>query len=268
MRHIVCRTALLALLLAPAAQGAARGIYTWTDANGVIHFSDSPPPPPPDPVDTALLELSEETAIPLTLNDLGVPAPTAPAAPVEGLPEAIPGGALFEPVPSGSVPAGSLPADPPPNLRVDEFGPFTIGEPLEDFRPPRAERCRWARRDIEILQDNWPVYRDQGGRLRFQWARDPYRGARRYLDDTARSTAMATARDTLRRDCEVVDDPAAQAAARDWLMRLALCEAEQAELAAMESLGGSHPTKSLDEKRLLVSEVCEPTRAQTADSTP
>ena len=34
--------ALLALLASPL---AAQQVYTWTDANGVKHFSDAPPPP-------------------------------------------------------------------------------------------------------------------------------------------------------------------------------------------------------------------------------
>jgi hypothetical protein len=35
----------LALLLLAAAPLAAQQVYTWTDANGVKHFSDAPPPP-------------------------------------------------------------------------------------------------------------------------------------------------------------------------------------------------------------------------------
>lgn len=35
----------LALLLFAATPLAAQQVYTWTDANGVKHFSDAPPPP-------------------------------------------------------------------------------------------------------------------------------------------------------------------------------------------------------------------------------
>ncbi|NCT66826.1 MAG: DUF4124 domain-containing protein [Rhodanobacteraceae bacterium] len=35
---------LLLVLLAAAVPAAAAEMYTWTDANGVKHFSDSPPP--------------------------------------------------------------------------------------------------------------------------------------------------------------------------------------------------------------------------------
>ena len=38
------RLLLLVLLAASAAASAATQVYSWTDANGVKHFSDSPPP--------------------------------------------------------------------------------------------------------------------------------------------------------------------------------------------------------------------------------
>lgn len=39
------RLSILVLLLAVAGPLAAQQVYTWTDANGVKHFSDAPPPP-------------------------------------------------------------------------------------------------------------------------------------------------------------------------------------------------------------------------------
>jgi hypothetical protein len=39
------RTWLLLVLLATGLPAAAADMYSWTDANGVKHFSDSPPPP-------------------------------------------------------------------------------------------------------------------------------------------------------------------------------------------------------------------------------
>jgi len=38
------RTWLLFVLLAASSPAAAADMYSWTDANGVKHFSDSPPP--------------------------------------------------------------------------------------------------------------------------------------------------------------------------------------------------------------------------------
>jgi hypothetical protein len=252
---------LLALTLAAGLSGSAlgstAGIFTWTDRNGVVHFSDSPPPPEPQPSES-VLALDEDTPIPLTLNELFEPASA-------GLP-ATPEPVLLEIEPTGSASRwergqAALPGSDEARVLVDQHGPFTIGDVVDDVRLPREALCQWARRDLEILTDNWPIYRDPGGRLRFQWARDPYRGARRYLDPAARSTALATARATLQRECDTPDDARAQAAARDWLLRSALCEAERAELSAMERLGDHHPTQSIADKRELMSNVCAETTA-------
>jgi len=257
------------------------GIYTWTDANGVIHFSDAPPPAPAGRAGASPIELGEDTPVPATLNELfgqgagEVDLPGAASGSTDrGLETAptihVPGSGILSTGRSGGSPADEpsiedLEALDPvwfrgsggaPDIRVDQHGPFTIGEPIEDTRQPPEERCRLARRDLEVLRDAWPVYRDQGGRLRFQWARDPYRGARRYLDDEGRTAAMAAVRQTLGRDCPTPEDPGAQTAARNELLRAALCEAERAELSAMETLGGNNPTQSLTQKRTLAAEVC------------
>jgi hypothetical protein len=284
---------ILALLcsVAQAAATASGGIYRWTDRDGVIHFSDTPPAPgaatsaDPDP---PALQLDEDTPIPATLNELApgggsdlqiaMPvdrdreiAPTlgsdrdreiAPTATMTRSPEEL--DALDPAWFRGSA------ADPNalPDMYVDEWGPFTIGEPLEDTRVPPELRCQAARRDLEILRESWPVYRDQGGRLRHQWVRDPYRGVRRYLDDEGRNAALASVQQTLRRDCAKAEDANAQALARTELLRGALCEAERAELAAMESLGGDTPAQSLSNKRALAAEVCGDALpdVQTADT--
>jgi len=265
---------------------AGSDIYRWTDHDGVIHFSDTPPAPAPDP-DPAPIALDESTPIPATLNELIEWTSPDGRSDLEGgsdLPIAIrPNGGSDLPIairlnPDGTQgpylaphPSGATPeeldaldpvwfrgssADAESQYYVDEHGPFTIGGPFEETRLPPEVRCRAARRDLEVLRDAWPVYRDQSGRLRFQWARDPYRGARRYLEESARATALAGIQQTLHRDCTVPDDPQAQAAARSELLGAALCEAERGELAALESLGRDTPASALSEKRTLVSEVC------------
>jgi len=232
----------------------ASSIFTWTDRNGVVHFSDSPPPPDREIPEQAR-DLDEDTPIPQTLNELFGPVTEQPAAagePIFQEIQRVPSGALW----SRGLETAPTESDADAGVFVDQHGPFTIGEIVEEVRLPREELCQWARRDLEILTDNWPVYREPGGRLRFQWARDPYRGARRYLDASARTAALAATRETLRRECDTPDDAHAQAAARDWLLRSALCEAERAELGAMERLGGHHPTQSLEDKREMVAKVC------------
>jgi hypothetical protein len=268
--------AVVTLLCGLLAQAATAEIHVWTDADGVVHFSDTPPPPP-DPREAAgPLPLDEDTPIPGTLNELGAPAASSAAtgasprtsdvpAAADGIAPSLPAEALDELDPvwfRGSAADATA-------TYVDEYGPFTIGEPIEDTRIPPEVSCRAARRDLAVLEQSWPVYRDQGGRLRYLWDRDPYRGVRRYLDDEGRSRAVAAARQTLARDCAAPDDAAAQAAARTELLRAALCEAERAELRALESLGGDSADAALTRKRSLAAQVCgEPDPAQTAAETP
>jgi len=273
------RSTLLAVLFLcwwALALPATAEIHVWTDADGVVHFSDTPPPPP-DPGEAAgLLPLDEHTPIPGTLNELGAPESSS-ATDGAGTGASVPRRAAVGV--ATRVPAEALDDLDPVWFRgsaadatttyIDEYGPFTIGEPIEDTRIPPEVSCRAARRDLAVLEQSWPVYRDQGGRLRYLWDRDPYRGVRRYLDDEARTRAVAAARQTLARDCATPEDAAAQAAARTELLRTALCEAERAELKALESLGGDSAEAALERKRSLTAQVCgEPDAAQATADTP
>jgi hypothetical protein len=272
----------LLVFLAPslhAQEEDAGAIYTWTDRDGVTHFGDAPPVSGTNRPADAAPALDENTPVPVTLNELFGPETGGGGAdaPADG------GGFIAPPVqyqpgsgslslrwsedPSASLPVEALDTLDPIWFRgsgadsgragyMDEYGSYRPGEALEDFRAPPPERCAAARRDLAVLRDNWPVYRDERGRLRFQWARDPYRGSRRYLDPAARSNAAEAARETIQRDCDKPDDPRAQAAARDRLMHHALCEAERAELAALESLGGEEPLQAVTDKRTLAADVC------------
>jgi hypothetical protein len=276
---MLAAVALLSAAYSPAG-AATTDIYTWTDPAGVVHFSDAPPSHADASglAGEAPLPLDEDTSIPETLNDLAPPAgdvPVAPVAPRRQGDEAAPAEAArraedsFAAVGPGTMTPEELDALDPVWFRgshadpgaatavyFDAHGPFSIGKPLEDTRAPPELRCRAARRDFEILQESWPVYQDQGGRLRYQWARDPYRGARRYLDDAGRSKALAGVRQVLQRDCATPDDPGARGEARKELLRAALCEAERAELAALEALGSDAPGQTLTEKKALAAEVC------------
>ena len=284
------------LAVAPMGARGAEGtgeIYTWTDQAGVMHFSDAPPRPAAEPATEVPLTLDEDTPVPATLNELFATSDAAGAPGAESASNARDAdtGVATAPVSyrpgSGALPLGtpqSAPPVPPAGrssdalsveelealdpvwlrgdqsgaieLYMDERGPFTIGAPIEDMRAPPEQRCAAARRDLEVLRDTWPVYRDQTGRLRYQWERDPYRGARRYLDADTRKSALAAVRQTLARECATPEDPGAQAAARAQLLQASLCEAERAELQAMESLGGDSPTQTLTDKRALTAKVC------------
>lgn len=157
---------------------------------------------------------------------------------------------------------------------VDARGPFIIGPAIETPAPDPALTCAAARRDLALLAEAWPVYRDEQGRLRHQWARDPYRGARRYLDASARQAASASATQARDRDCPDAASPEAARAARATLLRAALCEAEQAELGALMALSAGAPAAdaaTLKRKRSVVTEVCatvQPSLTDAATATP
>ncbi|MFM8353555.1 MAG: hypothetical protein ACKOBM_01450, partial [Gammaproteobacteria bacterium] len=172
--------------------------------------------------------------------------------------------------PSATDPGVSEPLDQPGSSAtpgfdgIDARGPYIIGPVIETPAPDPALTCAAARRDLALLAEAWPVYRDEQGRLRHQWARDPYRGARRYLDADARQAAAAGATQTRDRDCPDAGDPEAAVSARATLLRAALCEAEQAELGALEALPAGAPaadTATLQRKRAVVTEVCTPVQA-------
>lgn len=142
---------------------------------------------------------------------------------------------------------------------LDEHGPFRIGEPLESSSADPVAQCRTALHNLALLGEAWPVYRDEQGKLRHQWSRDPYRGARQYLDSEARLRARAAAEQTQSRDCPVASARGAEVSsiseARDELLRTALCEAERAELLALENVIGS-TEDARARKRALAAEVC------------
>lgn len=146
-----------------------------------------------------------------------------------------------------------------PGVFVDEHGPFRIGEPMEIPGGDPIAQCRTARHNLAILGEAWPVYRDEQGKLRHQWARDPYRGARQYLDSEARQRARAAAEQMQSRDCPAASARGAEVSsiseARDELLRTALCEAERAELLALENVIGS-TEDARARKRALAAEVC------------
>ncbi|MGA1370567.1 MAG: hypothetical protein ACO3Z6_03100 [Pseudomonadales bacterium] len=217
------RALLVPLLLAVYHTAAAGSETVSTSQNSVtagslptaIHPITSVPSAPQE----TDLWIDESTPIPGTLNDL------APAA----------------------------------DVFIDEHGPFRIGEPVEQTRPDPLIGCANALRELALLDESWPVYRDEQGTLRHQWARDPYRGARRYLDAEARARARGAAEQSESRDCAAARARGAPSMtvrdAQDELLRSALCEAERAELAALEDVIGI-TEDARARKRALAAEVC------------
>jgi hypothetical protein len=111
------RLLLLAVLLA-AVPATAGQVYSWTDANGTKHFSDSPPPP-------------SVNAQKIKPRGAGV-ASEESAAP--------------EPVATATAKADT-PATPG----------STAAKPLVDSPENRAKQCQMARSNLALLQSNFQV---------------------------------------------------------------------------------------------------------------
>jgi len=114
------RLLLLVLLAASLPAAAATQVYSWTDANGTKHFTDSPPPPS---VNAQKIRVRGS----VTSQEEAPPAPPVIAdasKPPEGLP----------PATTAAVPKQM--ADTPQN---------------------RAKQCQTARANLEILKGNYPV---------------------------------------------------------------------------------------------------------------
>src|SRR5262249_8499300 len=110
---------LLLVLLAAGASASGAQVYSWTDANGVKHFSDSPPPPS---VNAQKIKVRGA----LTTEDGTQPA-TAPA----------------DPKPPEQARAGS--------------NATASNKPLVDSPENRAKQCQTAKSNLALLQSNFQV---------------------------------------------------------------------------------------------------------------
>jgi uncharacterized protein DUF4124 len=113
---------LLLVLLAAGASASAAQVYSWTDANGTKHFSDSPPPPT---VNAQKIKVRGA----LTTDEGTLPA-TQPAA-------------IQEPKPPESAPPGA--------------GATASAKPLVDSPENRAKQCNLAKSNLALLQSQFQV---------------------------------------------------------------------------------------------------------------
>jgi hypothetical protein len=147
------RLLLLVLLAASLPALASTQVYSWTDANGVKHFSDSPPPAS---VNAQKLKVrgsvtSEEQTPP--------PAPAADA--------------------DAARPNGPPPATVQP-----------IARSLADSPENREKQCQTAKKNLEILQGNYPVSAPPGAD-----------GKAQVMDDDARKQATDRAAEQVKFYC-------------------------------------------------------------------
>jgi hypothetical protein len=113
------RLLLLVLLAASLPASAATQVYSWTDANGTKHFTDSPPPPN---VNAQKIKVRGS----LTTEDQ-TPAAEAPV-----------------------VADASKPGLPPASVTP-------ISRSLADSAENRDKQCQTAHKNFEILQGSYPV---------------------------------------------------------------------------------------------------------------
>jgi hypothetical protein len=115
------RFLLLVLLAASLPAAAATQVYSWVDANGTKHFTDSPPPPS---VNAQKIKVRGS----VTTQDQAPPLVQQVVADASKPPEGLP------PATTAAVPKQM--ADTPEN---------------------RAKQCQTARANLEILKGNYPV---------------------------------------------------------------------------------------------------------------
>jgi hypothetical protein len=113
---------LLLVLLAAGVPASAAQVYTWTDANGTKHFSDSPPPPS---VGAQKIKVRGSLT---SQEDAGAP------------------------VVADATPKG-------PDAPVTPSNP---NKPLVDSPENRAKQCQLARSNLGLLQTNYQVSAPQG----------------------------------------------------------------------------------------------------------
>jgi hypothetical protein len=109
---------LLLVLLAAGATASAAQVYSWTDANGTKHFSDSPPPPS------------------ITAQKIKVRSQLTTDAGVQPATEVAP-----EPKPPEPAPPGAT----------------ASAKPLVDSPENRAKQCQLAKSNLALLQSQFQV---------------------------------------------------------------------------------------------------------------
>jgi hypothetical protein len=111
---------LLLVLLTAGATASAAQVYSWTDANGTKHFSDSPPPP-------SITAQKIKVRSQLT-TDAGV-QPATEVAPTQ------------EPKPPEPAPPGAT----------------ASAKPLVDSPENRNKQCQLAKSNLALLQSQFQV---------------------------------------------------------------------------------------------------------------
>ena len=190
-----------ASLLVIAVAAAATQIYRWVDEKGNVHYGDQPP---------------DESQAELVRPGTQPPPATDPDEAVQRAHEQLEAGAARRASEREARASATL--------------------AREAARAASEQSCTDARTRLAILQEQRPVYRDDQGRLHVKWDRDTYAGPREYLDDAARVTEVARAREA-------------------WV-RSELCATAQWELEQLQRPGSHTPRSELERGQRDVERFC------------
>jgi hypothetical protein len=197
-------------------------IYKWVDEDGKIHFGDIPP----QDVESERMQVQPM---------------------------------VFPVHPEGELRRRRLleQAEKDAARRIEAGRAKAAAERAElEERSAKEQRCREARKQLAVLQEKLPIYRDEEGKLRAKWLRDTYRGERQYLDDAMRTSEIERARRKIATVCQYPDDAEEQDHARKQWIRSEFCAAARAELEALEQPGARASRQTVEEKRQTVKRFC------------
>jgi len=118
-------------------------------------------------------------------------------------------------------------------------------------------RCQEARKQLAILQEQLPIYRDVVGKLHAKWKYDTYKGKREYLDDTTRAAEIARTRQEIETNCPQESSAEDQSLARKKFIKSEYCAAARADLEAIERPEARAPKQEIEEQRKKVELYCK-----------
>lgn len=219
VRHYVLLITLFTLL----GPFAFADIYKWVDKDGKVHFGDKPP----QGMESERMQV-EPSAVPVQPDE-------------------------------GELRRRRLleQAEKDAARRIEAQRARAAAEQAEkEEHLAQEQRCLEARKQLAVLQEQLPVYRDEEGKFRAKWLHDTYQGERKYLDDAIRTSEIKRARQKIATNCQRPDDAEEQELARKQWIRGEWCAAARADLEALERPGARTPRQTLEEKRQEVERYC------------
>ena len=197
---------------------AISGVYKWIDDSGNVHYGDSPP----DAVQSKEMELRMEQ----------------------------------------SDSSGEDKLRRQRLLKDDNVRSKRRSEKHRQQNDGKLQRvladaqCMDLRRQLDLLQYQMPVYKDEKGQYRVKWAEDVYQGKREYIDDSTRTRVINNIRAQIDSRCAHQDAARAQKAARTQNYMSEKCKAARVELEILQRPSARATDDELEEKKNKVRAYC------------